>query len=709
MINMRYGRFSNSLLLLASLTMGTLGISFGAASVLAETEEKLRPTKEQASTAREIVAKLEVLHYNKLNLNDDMSTKLWHEYIESLDPTKSYFTAADIGEFKGWRTTLDDAIRAGNIDHGFAIFNRYRERVEHRLERLLGELRNGLPNYDYTVDESLDLDRKDNRWPANSAEADELWRKRLKSSVLNLKLADKTDEEIRDLLEKRYSGQLKSLRQQDGDDAFEVYMNSLTRLYDPHSNYLSPRTLENFNINMSLSLEGIGAVLQTEDEYTKIVRLVAGGPADRSGEVKPADKIVAVGEGKSGELVDVVGWRLDDVVELIRGDADSYVRLEVIPAGGDGKQKQVTIQRKKVKLEDQAAKKEVFEYSDGDKLYKVGVINLPTFYIDFEAYRRRDPNYKSTTRDVHRLLKELQEENVDGIVLDLRNNGGGSLQEATMLTDLFIDQGPVVQIRHANEKISRHSRSRSRAVYRGPLVVLINRLSASASEIFAGAIQDYNRGLIVGTQSFGKGTVQTMAPLKEGQLKITQSKFYRVSGESTQHAGVTPDIYMPPMVDKEMVGESAYDTALPWDRIHEVQHAKYFNLKAILPALLSNHEQRLNKDPDLVYLKEQFDYDLSRSKNKTLSLNEEERLAEREEYKNRTLEIENARRTAKGLPPYLTFEELEKSDSEDTAPVGGPVDISLDDDPILSETGNILVDLINMSSRLENAPQVANF
>ncbi|WP_308367444.1 MULTISPECIES: carboxy terminal-processing peptidase [unclassified Microbulbifer] len=678
-------------------------------ATLAEADS-LQPEEDQGSTAREIVGKLEMLHYNKLKLGDEMSEELWDEYIKALDPTKSYFLASDINEFRQWRTKLDDELRTGQVNHGFEIYNRYRLRVTDRLNNILSQLDKGLPEFDFDRDESLEVDREDSQWPVSISAADELWRKRLKSSVLNLRLTGKKDEEIRDLLTRRYTGQLKRVKQQSSDDVFELYMNSLTRLYDPHSNYLSPRSLENFNMSMSLSLEGIGAVLQMEDEYTKVARLVAGGPADRTGKLKPNDKIVAVGQDKEGEMVDVVGWRLDDVVELIRGAAGTYVRLETIPTGGDGSHRTILIKRSKVKLEDQAAKKAIFEFSDGEKNYKIGVINLPTFYIDFEAYRRRDPNYKSTTRDVARLLNELEEENVDGVILDLRNNGGGSLQEATMLTDLFIDQGPVVQIRHANEQISRHNRSRSRAMYRGPLMVLINRLSASASEIFAGAIQDYNRGLVVGNQSFGKGTVQTMAPLKEGQLKITQSKFYRVSGDSTQHAGVTPDIPMPQLIDTESVGESAYDTALPWDRIHAVPHAKYFDLKELLPVLVSKHNQRTATDPDFIYLREQFRFERERADQQSISLNEKAREEEREALNERLLTMENRRRNAKGLEPYESFEALEESESEDVAALGGPVEIKLEDDPILNEAGYIMADFIGLNKKASKAPpQVANF
>ncbi|WP_299585825.1 carboxy terminal-processing peptidase [uncultured Microbulbifer sp.] len=694
---------------IAALFSGFLVIGLLSTTSMAETEP-LVPEKDQGSTAREIVGKLEMLHYNKIKVGDEMSEDLWDEYIDALDPTRSYFLSSDINEFREWKTTMDDQLRAGEVKAGFEIYNRFRLRMSDRLDNILSQLEKGLPAFDFERDESLELDREESQWPSSISAADDLWRKRLKSSVLNLRLTGKTDEEIRDLLERRYKGQQKRLEQQNSNDVFELYMNSLTRLYDPHSNYLSPRSLENFNMSMSLSLEGIGAVLQGDEEYTKVARLVAGGPADRTGKIKPNDKIVGVGQDQKGEMVDVVGWRLDDVVDLIRGKAGTFVRLETIPTGGDGTHKTILIKRSKVKLEDQAAKKAVFEFSDGKKSYKIGVINLPTFYIDFDAYRRRDPNYKSTTRDVARLLSELKEEKVDGIILDLRNNGGGSLQEATMLTDLFIDQGPVVQIRHANEQISRHNRSRSRAMYRGPLMVLINRLSASASEIFAGAIQDYNRGLVVGNQSFGKGTVQTMAPLKEGQLKITQSKFYRVSGDSTQHAGVKPDIPMPQLINAESVGESAYDTALPWDRIHAVPHAKYFNLKTLIPNLITKHNKRTASDPDFIFLRDQFQFESERADRKHLSLNEVMREQERENVNQRLLSMENRRRSAKGLEPYKDFEAYEESESEEVATIGGPVEIKLEKDPILNEAGYIMADFIGLANKTSKAPpQVANF
>ncbi|MBB3168328.1 carboxyl-terminal processing protease [Simiduia aestuariiviva] len=575
---------------------------------------------------------------------------------------------------------------------------------------IVAELEDPETQYDFTKDEFLDNDREAAPWPKDKAASDELWRKRVKASVLSLKLSGKTIEESKTTLVRRYKNQITRLQQQDREDVFETLINALTLLYDPHTNYLSPRTLENFNINMSLSLEGIGAVLQTEDEFTKIVRLVAAGPADKSGQLKPADKIIAVGQGKDGELVDIVGWRLDEVVQLIRGEPNTIVRLQVQPANADATAiKVVTINRERVKLEEQAAKKAVFELKDGNTTYKLGVIDIPAFYLDFEAYRKRDPNYKSTTRDVMKLLRELEQEQVDGIILDLRNNGGGSLQEATTLTDLFIDPGPVVQIRQSNETISRFHRSRSRALYRGPLLVLINRLSASASEIFAGAIQDYGRGIIVGSQSFGKGTVQSLTGLQEGQLKITESKFYRVSGESTQHRGVIPDIALPNLIDEAEVGESAYPNALPWDKIHPVPHEKYYDITQLMRDINPQHESRVAVNPDFNFLRDQLNLVTELKEKKQLSLNEQKRLAEKEALDKRNLLSENARRIAKGDKPYANIEALKAANEADSEQaMSGLVQIDTEKDAMLREAGFVLADFI-ASQREESASKLADF
>lgn len=698
-------------LLLSLATTGLLSLSMPAISKTVE----FNFSEDQSKTAVDIIDKLSTRHYRNQPFDDELSAQMLEKFIDSLDPSKSFLLQEDISRFTArYATTLDDALNDGDLEPGRDIFMTYHQRAHKRLSWIIDKLSSEDEfQFDFTKDDYLPIDPDAQLWAENNKQSEQKWHKRIKASVLSLKLADESVADAKKTLLRRYKNQLTRLEQQDADDVFETLINALTLLYDPHTSYLSPRTLENFNISMSLSLEGIGAVLQTEDEYTKVVRLISAGPASKQGSLKPADKIVAVGQGEDGEMVDVVGWRLDEVVKLIRGPQKTVVRLRVIPAEApDGSvANEIQISRAKVKLEEQAAKKGILELTDGEEIFKLGVINVPAFYIDFEAYRRRDPNFKSTTGDVLKLLRELEQENIDGLIIDLRNNGGGSLQEATTLTDLFIDQGPVVQIRQTSQTISRNYRSRRRAMYRGPMVVLTNRLSASASEIFAGAIQDYQRGLIVGAQSFGKGTVQSLTPVHSGQLKITESKFYRVSGDSTQHRGVIPDVSFPFLVDAEEVGESSYDTALPWDQIHPVPHEAYYNFKQILSEVTAQHESRKAVDPDFIYLDKQLQK-IKDSKAKTrVSLNEEGRKKEQVDLKNRALALENERRAAKGLAAFDDVEAWEKDRSDRIAEASesaGQKELNTDDDALLSEAGYILIDTINLLHK-QPPNQVANF
>lgn len=652
----------------------------------------------QRDTIIELIDQLEERHYAKLRYDDTLSSQHLDAYISSLDGSKMFFTAADIADFERYRSVMDEQLPEGNLDAGFTIFNRFQERLQARLETVLESLPETIAAMDFTADEYYELNTDDRQWAKDNAELDERWRKHLKNQVLSLRLADKPAEEIPETLSRRYSNQLKRVAQYNSQDVFQIYANALTELYDPHTNYFSPRRSENFNINMSLSLEGIGAVLQAEDEYTKVVRLVPKGPADKQGELQPSDRIVAVGQGDDGEMVDVIGWRLDEVVELVRGPKGSTVRLEVIPAKSKAtdERKRFAIVRNEVKLEEQSAQKEILEIPNGEQTLKVGVIDIPAFYIDFEAMRRGDKDYKSTTRDVKRLLTELQDENIDGLVIDLRNNGGGSLQEANELTGLFIEYGPTVQIRHSSRRVWRDGKRLKGDYYQGPLVVLINRLSASASEIFAGAIQDYERGIIVGDRSFGKGTVQTLTPLTEGQLKITESKFYRISGDSTQHRGVVPDIEFPTMFDTEEIGESALEHALNWDQINSVRHRRYDDLSTVLPHVNELFEERSLSNPDFIYLQDRIALAAETRKLEKLPLNEKARLALRDSQKDRALEIENKRRKAKGEEPLASLEE----DEEGVEAEGDGADLASeeeeDDEPdvLLSEAGNVLVDAL---------------
>jgi carboxyl-terminal processing protease len=676
------------------------GLALAALLATAPAAAKIWFTDSQSETAAELVEQLEERHYAKLAYDDQLSSAHLDNYIESLDGGKMFFTRGDIESFEAFRYVMDEALPRGRLDAGFEIFNRFEDRLTTRLERVVATLPALYAAMDFTRDETYAVDPELRDWAADDEALDERWRKHLKNQALSLRLADKDEDDIVDTLLKRYRTQLTRVRQYNAQDVFQLYANALTELYDPHTNYFSPRRKENFDINMSLSLEGIGAVLQLEDEYTKVSRLVAAGPADKQGELKPADRIIGVGQGDSGAMVDVIGWRLDEVVDLIRGPKGTTVRLNVIPADAASTEvhKEIQIVRNTVKLEEQSAHSRVLEVPAGDdSTIKVGVIDIPAFYIDFEAMRRGDDDYKSTTRDVRRLLAELESEGVEGIVVDLRNNGGGSLQEANELTGLFIEYGPTVQIRHSSRRVWRDGKRMRTAYYDGPLVVLINRLSASASEIFAGAIQDYERGIIVGDRSFGKGTVQTLVPLTEGQLKITESKFYRISGDSTQHRGVVPDITFPSLYDPEDIGESSLEHALSWDQINPVRHRRYGDLDPLIPELSALFQERSAADPDFNFLVDRVALADENDDIQVVSLNEETRRAEREAREARALAIENKRRQALGEEPLASFDDEagEEEAGEDEAAADGEEEED-EADVLLSEAGNILVDALLM-------------
>lgn len=635
----------------------------------------IKSSDSQGDTAVALVDKLETRHYSKRSFDDDASSQLLDNYFKALDPSHLFLLQSDIDEFEVYRTQLDDQWRKGDLSAGFTIFNRYHQRIEARITKVLAELPDMVAAMDFSLEESLSLEPEKRAWPADAADADERWRLQIKNAVLSLRLADKPADEIVPTLEKRYTNQKHRVEQYNEQDVFQLYANALTEIYDPHTNYLSPRTSENFNINMSLSLEGIGAVLQLQDEYTRVARIVPAGPADKQGELRASDRIIGVAQGVDGDIEDVIGWRLDEVVQLIRGNKGTTVRLEVMPANAKTpeERKIITIVRNKVKLEEQSAQKSIIEVPDGDGTRRVGVIDIPAFYIDFDGMRRGEPDYKSTTRDVKRLLDELVEDEVEGIIIDLRNNGGGSLVEANDLTGLFIEYGPTVQIRHSSRKVFRDGKRLRTPYYDGPLAVLINRLSASASEIFAGAIQDYQRGVVVGSQSFGKGTVQTLVPLPEGQLKITESKFYRISGDSTQHRGVIPDVAFPSRYDSEEIGESALDHALNWDQINPVRHRKYYDIPALVPRLTELYQSRTVDDPDFIYLQDSLTLAAESRELTTLPLNEKARLALRDSQKQKSLDIENKRRVAKGEEPLDEFPEV--SSEDELAGVDTPADV----------------------------------
>lgn len=657
--------------------------------------DKLQPGRDEVVASLNVVELLKRHHYSKPPLNDARSVIIYDSYLKLLDPARSYFLASDIAEFDKWKTQFDDFLKSGNLAPGFTIYKRYLDRVKSRLDFALAELNKGVENFDFTPKETLLVDRKDAPWLKNQAELDDLWRKRVKDEVLRLKIAGKENKAIQELLTKRYKNQLTRLDQTRAEDIFQAYINTFAQSYDPHTNYLSPDNAENFDINMSLSLEGIGAVLQSDNDQVKIVRLVPAGPAAKTKQVAPADKIIGVAQGDK-EMVDVIGWRLDEVVKLIRGPKGSVVRLEVIPASNapnDQTSKIVPITREAVKLEEQAAKKSVLKLKQDGRDYKLGIIEIPAFYLDFKAFRAGDPEYKSTTRDVKKLLTELQKEKVDGVVIDLRNNGGGSLQEATELTSLFIDKGPTVLVRNSDGRVDVLEDENNGAFYKGPLALVVNRLSASASEIFAGAMQDYHRALILGGQTFGKGTVQTIQPLNHGELKLTLAKFYRVSGQSTQHQGVLPDIDYPSIIDTKEIGESALPEAMPWDTIRPAIKPALDPFKPFLAQLKARHDSRTAKDPEFVYIRDRLALTQKLMNEKTVSLNEAERRAQHADIESKQLALENTRRKAKGEEP---LKELKKED-EDALPVE-PDDTKPEDDAYLSESGRILLDYLGLNS-----------
>ncbi|CAD5107757.1 carboxy terminal-processing peptidase [Zestomonas carbonaria] len=680
-----------------ALVLGLSALPALASSKAGNPWDSLQPDREQVIASLNVVELLKRHHYSKPPLNDARSAIIYDGYLKMLDPARSYFTAADIAEFDRWKTKFDDLLKSGDLEPGFTIYKRHLDRFKQRLDFVLAELDKGVDKIDFSQDETLETDREKAAWAKSPAELDDLWRKRLKDEVLRLKIAGKDDKAIQEQLTKRYKNQLSRLGQTRGEDIFQTYINAFAQSYDPHTNYLSPESAENFDINMSLSLEGIGAVLQNDNDYVKIVRLVPAGPAEKSKQLAPADKIIGVAQG-NGEMVDVIGWRLDEVVKLIRGPKGSMVRLEVIPASNapnDQTSKVVAITREAVKLEEQAAKKSVLKLDHEGQTFTLGVIEIPAFYLDFKAFRSGDPNYKSTTRDVKRLIGELQKDKVDGIVIDLRNNGGGSLQEATELTGLFIGQGPTVLVRNSDGRVDVLADESNGAYYKGPLAVLVNRLSASASEIFAGAMQDYHRALVLGGQTFGKGTVQTIQPLNHGELKLTLAKFYRVSGQSTQHQGVIPDIEYPAVVDTKEIGESALPEAMPWDSIRPVVTPESNPFKPFLAELKARHDSRVADNPDFVFTRNRLALSQKLMNETTVSLNEAKRRAQQAEIEAKQLALENARRKAKGEEQ---LKELKKED-EDALPVEDEK-LKPEEDAYLVETGQIMLDYLGLSSAM---------
>jgi carboxyl-terminal processing protease len=652
---------------------------------------ELHPQPTHGRVSRYIARIFSELHYLKPKIkgNNELSEKILNKYIEILDGNKSYFLAEDIENFQRYRYTLDDHIISGQLKPAFDIYqvfqNRWIDRYSYAIQLL------DKP-FDFSVDEEYVYNREDGPWAATLEELNELWRKRVKADALSLILAEKTWDETKEILTKRYNMAKRRMAQNKSEDVFEYFMNAFALTIEPHATYFSPREAENFDIEMKLSLEGIGAILQMDDVYTKINKLVTGAPAEKSKLLKEGDRIVGVGQADE-PIVDVVGWRLDDVVDLIRGEAGTEVTLEILPKDEvvAGETKKVTLVREKVKLEELSAKSKVIEVDVNNQPMKFGVIEIPKFYVDWDAkYNKQLEDYKSTTRDVEKFIQQFKQQGIDGLIIDLRNNGGGALDEAVELTGLFIDKGPVVQQKDSRNRVHSFDDTDPRVVYDGPLAVLVNAGSASASEIFAGAIQDYGRGIIVGEQTFGKGTVQTIRDLNQfrglldselGQIKLTTSKFYRVSGETTQHRGVVPDIEFPSIFDRKEFGESSYENALSWDTIKKAQYHPVNEVAPYLPELKEKHMQRRMHSKEFAYLMEDIEEYNKRKNEKSVSLNLEKRKKEIDEKKAQRLARINQRLQDKGLKPVESLKDFDESVFEE-------------DDFRLQETANVLADYI---------------
>lgn len=669
------------------------------------TQAELQPEDIHSTTAKNIVSRLKS-HYRSLD-DETITDAFLDRYIDDLDPNKIYFLNDDIKKMAPYREVAYEQLKKGNLTAGFDIFNLYQERVVERLDYLLKQLEEGLPTLEYDEDEEILIDRKEASWADSREALDELWNKRLAHAIISMRLDGVEDDEVHKRLTRRYKSQKKRVKQNSAEDVFQFYVNALGQVYDPHTSYFTPRTSENFNINMSRSLEGIGAVLQADDEYTKVVSMVPGGPAAKGGQLQVADRIVGVGQ-EGEDIVNVIGWRLDEVVDLIRGPKGTKVRLEVIPAGSvsEHNTREIEIERNKVMLEEQAAKKHFITIpaTDNTPERRIAIITLPAFYIDFDAYHKGDPNYTSTTRDVAKLLLDIanDEEGIDGLIMDLRNNGGGSLHEANQLVSLFIPSAPTVQVRDARGRVRVEKGQNVGIRYDGPMTVLVNRFSASASEIFAGAMQDYGRALVLGDDTFGKGTVQALLPLNHGQLKLTQAKFYRVSGASNQNRGIEPDIKFPFLVDKKDIGESALPNALPWDNIEPTDYERIFDFSDYLPALKKAHAKRIADNPEFNYVLAQLEL-MQEQRNKThVSLNEKRRKAEWQALNDKRLAIENTKRKALGEAPLKDIKELNKQDEQEEVAYDTS-DKDPNEDAYLVESAMILADLIQLFSEDEQA------
>ncbi len=687
-------------MIIKTITLFSLLVSSTLSISIASTQPP--PSVQHGFSTALVTRFMQKFHYKKSVLDDAHSTAILEHYIDSLDPNRNLFALEDIESFDRYKTTLDDALLRGNVGPAFTIFHLFNQRKIERAEYALERLEQP---FDFTLDEAHQIDRSEAPWPKDRNELDDIWRKRVKNDLLNLTLANKSDDEIKKTLRKRYLRYKTRAMQTKAEDIFEIFINAYLKTIEPHTAYFSPRTSENFNINMSLSLEGIGAVLQTIGDDTVVRRVIPGGPADMSGQFTPGDRISGVAQGADGEIEDVVGWRLDDVVALIRGPKGSTVRLQTHTkaSGPGGASNVITIIRDKIKLEEQHAKKSIIEIPNGDHSARIGVITIPTFYMDFAAAKRGDKDYVSTTRDTRQLLEELKKERVDGIVIDLARNGGGSLSEAISLSGLFIKSGPVVQVRNGEGELELHEDSDKNIAYSGPLAVLVNRYSASASEIFAGAMQDYGRAIIIGEPTFGKGTVQQIFDLNDyisrsdttlGQVKLTVAQFFRINGDSTQNRGVIPDIIFPTAGDSNEQGESSLENALPWVHIEAANFSPYPRAKNRLKDIAANHQKRVQTDSGFEFLIAQAEARKTALEKTSLTLLKTKRKTEREKQKSESLGHLNSFRSSVGLAPKKIndLQEEESYDNEDNDKFVEEIRLIQ-----VKETAAILVDLIHQA------------
>ena len=650
-------------------------------------------TDEKINLSKEVFKKLKKEHYIKNFVKDDFNNKYIDALIERLDENKLYFLESEIKNFKEESSQYSG--KFFDIDLAYLIINLYFERLVDFSEFQIKLIEKD--SFDFTKDEFIDIYYEDNQWPASESLLKNIWRNETKNDLLVALMSETLSDDPNKVLLKRYKNRIRRIQQQKEEDIFSIAINTLSNQFDPHSSYLSPRSAEDFDMNMSLKLEGIGALLGADDDYTKIVSLVPGGPAEKSGEILPEDKITRIRQidAEDKEYVDVVGWRIDEVVDLIRGESGTQVEIEFISSdSADSTRKLVTLTREEIKLEDRAAKSKIIETKEGNK---IGIIDLPSFYIDFNAYQNRDSDYRSSSNDVEDILKNFNIEGVDAVILDLRNNGGGALIEANKIVGLFVSSGPTVQVKHKAGYIQPYGSSKAKQAWQKPMAVLVNRYSASASEIVAGAIQDYQRGIVLGQRTFGKGTVQSLESISKGQIKITESKYYRIDGSSTQNKGVLPDIELLSTWDIETVGESSYPTALEWDTVRPYRHKKFdFDADKVFE-IKNLYSQRLTTSPNLKYLGEVRDrYYLNKDK-KLLSLNLETRKSEKEARKDWLLQIENKRREGLGLEIFSTYEDLDENNKKNENTNN---DIDFKRDYLLIESTNIINDYLNLDNKL---------